>query len=319
MSQAAGACQGGPSPYEPAAGPSSSQHPLSPIPSPSPSHRPARSVLLWRRSDNVVFALLLGGAALVGVGDGVECRVKGILQVVDEAEGPTTKRDYEQATVPVGDALLGRVVDFLGRPLDPEPGGPESGPEPGGFAGGVAGERLPLLNAQVDMESREVIAEPLLTGVKSLDVLTPLGRGQALQVAGRRGAGKTALCIDAVLGQAGAGVRCVYAAVGSTAEQLERTVAALRDTGCLRYTTVVAATGDRPLGEQYAAMLAACSVGEAVRDAGGHSLVVLNDGGVMVRMWEQLTVAMAELGPVARDVQPGEAGGGEEDEVRGGH
>ena len=93
------------------------------------------------------------------------------------------------------------------------------------------------------------------------------------------------LCIDAVIGQRGTGVRCVYAAVGASHEQLRRTVEQLRQHGCLEYTTVVAATGDRPLGEQYAATLTACSIGERVRDEGGHSLVVLNDVSVMVGGW----------------------------------
>jgi F-type H+-transporting ATPase subunit alpha len=156
------------------------------------------------------------------------------------------------------------------------------------------------------MESREQITEALVTGVKALDVLTPLGRGQALQVSGPQGSGKTQLCIDAVIGQAGSGVRCVYAAVGCSSEQLRGTIEQLKAHGCMEYTTVVAATADRPLGEQYAAMLAACSMAEATRDSGGHSLVILNDVSVMVRMWEKITVAMADLGSVVTEVQAAE-------------
>ncbi|KAL4448343.1 hypothetical protein ABPG75_005562 [Micractinium tetrahymenae] len=280
----------------------------------------ARGVMLWRRSDNIVFALLLGGANLVAVGDGVECRVKGILQVLDGEEGPTTKREYEQMLVPVGDALVGQVVDFLGRPypLVQQDGQPSSSDGSGGSGGSGSAEQqhaagpaaqqapiganqqLPLLNGQPDMDSREQINEPLLTGVKAFDILTPLGRGQAQQIVGPQGSGKTQLCIDAVLGQRGTGVRCVFAAVGSSPEQLARTVEQLRSLGCLEYTTVVAATGDRPLGEQYAAMLTACSIGERIRDEGGHSLVVLNDASVMVNMWEMITYAMASLGAAAQ-------------------
>lgn len=255
---------------------------------------------MWRRSDNLVFALLLGGSQLVNVGDGVECKVRGILQVMDETEGPSTKREYEPTRVPVGKELIGHVVDYLGRAL------PDNGGEPLSLQPLGADIHLPLLNVQPDMESREQIAEPLITGVKALDVLTPLGRGQALQVSGPQGSGKTQLCIDAVMGQAKSGVRCVYAAVGCSAEQLERTVAQLKAHGCMEYTTVVAATADRPLGQQYAAMLTACSIAEATRDAGGHALVVLNDVSVMVRMWEMITVAMADLGSVATEVQAAE-------------
>lgn len=245
-----------------------------------------------------MFALLIGGSDLVTVGDGVECKVRGILQVVDENEGPRTKREYEPTMVPVGKGLCGQVVDFLGRPMQSLGGihgSPASAPNP---PLGLDAQ-LPLLNPQPDMESREQIAEALVTGVKALDVLTPLGRGQALQVSGPQGSGKTQLCIDAVLGQRGVGVRCVYAAVGCSVDQLTRTVAQLQAHQAMGYTTVVAATADRPLGEQYAAMLTACSIAEAVRDAGGHALVVLNDVGVAVRMWEMITVAMADLGSVA--------------------
>ena len=187
------------------------------------------------------------------------------------------------------------MVDYLGRTypgLDAAggPDSPGSSGDPG--AGSIGGndvprqlgtrQQLPMLNVQVDMDSREQIKESLFTGVKAVDVLTPIGRGQAQLVAGPTGAGKTQLCIDVVVGQRGAGVRCVYASVGSSRGQLARTVEQLRENGCLEYTTVVAATDDRPLGEQYAAMLTACSIGEQHRDEGGHALVVLNDVSVMV-------------------------------------
>lgn len=143
---------------------------------------------------------------------------------------------------------MGQVVDFLGRPYPLEEGEEEQGGDGGAQAAAQplgADALLPLLNAQPDMDSREQIHESLLTGVKALDILTPLGRGQALQVVGPQGAGKTQLCVDAVAGQRGSGVRCVYAAVGATREQLRRTVGALRAAGCMEHTTVVAATGDR--------------------------------------------------------------------------
>ncbi|KAI3426327.1 hypothetical protein D9Q98_008700 [Chlorella vulgaris] len=278
----------------------------------------AAGVMLWRRSDNIVFALVLGGADLVSLGDGVECQVKGTLQVLDDTEGPTTKREYQEMMVPAGEALVGQVVDFLGRPYPLQP--PQESSSSSSSSSDLDGnsssasqqqqqqqrapigvdQLLPLLNRQPDMNSREQINQPLMTGVKAFDILTPLGRGQAQQIVGPQGSGKSQLCIDAVIGQRGAGVRCVYAAVGSTHEQLQRTVGLLRQHGCMEYTTVVAATRDRPLGEQYAAMLTACSIAERTRDEGGHSLVVLNDVSVMVRMWEVITFAMAGLGPAAQ-------------------
>lgn len=245
----------------------------------------------------------MGGADLVTIGDGVECKVRAILQVVDESEGPCTKKEYHLTMVPVGSSLWGQVVDHLGRALSKT--GDLLRGEPQGACQQLGTEAwLPLLNRQPDMGSREQITEALITGVKALDILTPLGRGQALQVSGPKGSGKTQLCLDAILGQQGTGVRCVYAAVGCTGDQLSRTVAQLEEHKAMEYTTVVAAPSDRSLGEQYAAMLTACSIAEAIRDAGGHALVVLNDVGVAVRMWEMITVAMADLGSVALDVLP---------------
>jgi F-type H+-transporting ATPase subunit alpha len=244
--------------------------------------------------------LLLGGAYLVAVGDGVECAVKGILQVVDETQGATTKRDYKPFNVPVGSSLIGKVVDFLGRPHElsttTSSSSSSSNSPPYQQKQQIGTETmLPLLNKQPDMESREQINQPLTTGIRSLDIMTPLGKGQALQIVGTQSSGKTQLCIDTIAGQSTSNIRCVYAAVGATGPQLRRTLDRLQATGAMAYTTVVAATSDAPLGEQYAAMLAACSIAEATRDDGGNSLVVLNDAGVAVKMWERITEAMADL------------------------
>lgn len=289
----------------------------------------ARGVLLWRRSDNIVFALLLGGADLVAQGDRVECCVQGILQIIDDEEGPKTKRDYRLFQVPVGNSLKGRVIDYLCRPLDTSSGASVSS---GSFDERDSDDRvttaksvpvrteatLPLVNKQPDMENRQQIHESLFTGVRAIDILTPLGRGQTLLITGPKGSGKTQLCLDVIAGQADRGVHCVYAAVGSTQEQLERTINRLRDIGAMEYTTVVTATADKPLGEQYAAMLTACCIAEESRDNGGHSLVVFNDSGVAVKMWEHITAAMADLGTVALQVSAEDVkdvlGDGDEDE-----
>jgi F0F1-type ATP synthase alpha subunit len=195
----------------------------------------AAGVLLWHRSDDLAFAIVLGGASGVRPGEGVECRVRGVLQLADEAVGPVTRKEFELWQSPADDAeLAGRAVDFLGRPLagfDPvvlladsarrregEGGAGEAGeggppppppaPEGGGdpfFAParppvGMARTR-PLINEQVAMKSREQIGEALVTGVRAVDALTPVGRGSSLLVVGPAGSGKTALARDAVLGQ----------------------------------------------------------------------------------------------------------------------
>ncbi|CAL8468619.1 g8159 [Coccomyxa elongata] len=252
----------------------------------------ASGVLLWRRSDNICLALLLGGVGTVEVGEGVECRIRAILQVVDEQQGPMTKREYDVAKVPVGDELAGKVVDFLGR-------------APGTQVQLGTSAFAPLFGEQPDMESREQIAEALVTGVKALDMLTPLGRGQALLVTGMRQSGKTSLVLDAILGQYRSGVRCIYAAIGQSVDDVSATMALLKRKDALAYTTVVAAPEGASLGERYAAISSAIAVGERVRDCGGHALVIIDDLACMVEVWESITAALATLGPTAFDEEEG--------------
>lgn len=252
----------------------------------------ASGVLLWRRSDNVCFALILGGRQNVAAGDRVECRLKGILQVVDDAEGPSTKREYEVARVPVGAALCGQVVDFLGCPRGSQ------------YQLGMDAQ-LPLLNDQLDMKSREQINSASFTGIKAVDTLTPLGRGQAQLLVGPAGSGKSSLAVDAILGQHmqqqpdQQPVRCVYASVGHSQHEVDEMVAELSQAGAMRNTTVVSAAEGCGLGERYAALCSALSMGERVRDQGGHSFVVLDDISCMGAMWEMISRALASLGPTA--------------------
>jgi F0F1-type ATP synthase alpha subunit len=242
----------------------------------------ASGVLLWRRDDSTVFALVNDA---VSVGDIVECEFSGILQVADEEMGPQTKRKYKVTCVPVGDELIGEVVNFCGTPRDPN----------GTFSSEPIGTNIlyPLFNAPPKMEDRESIDSPLLTQVKAIDIIAPLGKGQALQISGLQGSGKTPLCIQAIMGQRGQGVRCVYAAVGCSEDQLAQTVRELERTGCMEYTTIVAATQDRGLGEQYAAICYACSIAERCRDEGGDALVVFNTVDPMVRLWSCITKSLS--------------------------
>ncbi|GIL83718.1 hypothetical protein Vretifemale_12457 [Volvox reticuliferus] len=176
------------------------------------------------------------------------------------------------------------------------------------------------------MKNREQINESLLTGVKALDILTPFGRGASLLVIGPCGSGKTRLALDAIAGQArwsgiaaatssaaslsgvtvaaadvptppGGPVRCVLALVGRTKAEVQAVVSELRSSGSLFNTAVVAVDEGAPLGHQYAAMCCACSIGERVRDEGGHSLVVVDDIRPLSDVWEQLLGGLAGLGP----------------------
>ncbi len=240
--------------------------------------------LLWRRDDNLVFALVSDGDA--SAGDSVDCQFSGILQVADEDNGPQTKRRFKIATVPVGDEMVGKVVNFLGYPVK---------------NGVVEHTRIgtssmyPLLNAPPNMEDRESIDSPLITGVKAIDIITPLGKGQALQVSGIQGSGKTQVCLQAIMGQKDNNVRCVYVAVGCSKEQISQTIKMLEESGCMEYTTVVVATEDQGLGKQYAAICYGCSIAERHRDEGGDALVVFNNIGPMVNLWDSITQSMASL------------------------
>ncbi|GLI64321.1 hypothetical protein VaNZ11_007548 [Volvox africanus] len=292
-------------------------------------------VLLWHRSDNLSFCLVLGDPSTVSEGTPVECKIKGVLQVVDDVKGPITRKDFETFNVPAGEDAFGRVCDHIGRHL-PEyddavsassaaalvspaasrspAAGSGGSSSSGGSSGGSSNRFRPLVNQQVDMKNREQINESLLTGVKALDILTPFGRGASLLVIGPSGSGKTRLALDAIAGQArwsgaaaaaatavptppGGPVRCVLALAGRTKAEVQAVVSELRSSGSLFNTAVVAVEEGAPLGHQYAAMCCACAIGERVRDEGGHSLVVVDDIRPLSDVWEQLLGGLAGLGP----------------------
>ncbi|KAJ9515099.1 hypothetical protein QJQ45_028891, partial [Haematococcus lacustris] len=272
-------------------------------------------VLLWHRSDDIAFALILGGAQEVAVGTGAECKIKGVLQVLDEAKGPITKKEFELFEAPVADDMFGRLVNFLGQDLDPAlhdsssssspqdagaaPRPPHSpspaqaaDPSTSGRVGPAPGSSRmrPIINNQVAMKSRDQVSEPLLTGVKAVDLLTPLGRGACLLVVGPAGSGQQQLVEDCLLGQRGTGVRCVYASTQRPLHELSALRGRLAAAGALEHCCLMAAAPQAPLGEKYAALCAALAVGERVRDRGGHCLVVLDDLQPLALLWSQLAI-----------------------------
>jgi F-type H+-transporting ATPase subunit alpha len=165
------------------------------------------------------------------------------------------------ASVAVGDELLGRVVDALGRPLD---GGPPV----------RSAERRPVEVAAPGVADRAPVREPMHTGIKVIDALLPLGRGQRELILGDRATGKTSLALDAILAQREGGVICVYAAIGLRKTNVAEVVETLRAADVLRLTVVVVADADSPPGQQYLAPYTACTIGESFMRAGRHVLVV---------------------------------------------
>jgi F-type H+-transporting ATPase subunit alpha len=206
-------------------------------------------------------------------------------------EGDEVRRLGRLASVPVGDALLGRVVDALGRPVD-------------GGADIAVSERRPLESRAPGITERQNVREPLQTGIKVIDALVPIGRGQRELIIGDRRTGKTTIAIDTILNQRGQDVRCFYVAIG----QKLSTVASLRDVlarhGALEYTTIVSATAAEPASLQFLAPFAGCAMAEHYRDGGRHALVVYDDLTKHAQAYRQLSLLLRR--PPGREAFPGD-------------
>ncbi len=205
--------------------------------------------------------------------------------------GDEVRRSGRVLEVPVGDALLGRVVDPLGRALDG--GGPLE-----------TRERLPVERAATGIADREPVTEPLQTGIKVVDALFPIGRGQRELIVGDRQTGKTALALTAILAQRDTGVLCVYCSIGRRGAEVARTVASLRRHGALAYTTVMVAPAEAEPGLRQVAPFAAMSVAEAWMEAGRHVLVVLDDLVQHARSHREVSLLLRR--PPGREAYPGD-------------
>ncbi len=168
------------------------------------------------------------------------------------------------ASVPVADELLSRVVDALGRPLD---GGPAL----------RSTDYWPVEREAAGVVDRQPVREPMHTGIKVIDTLLPLGRGQRELILGDRATGKTAIALDAILAQRDTGVVCIYAAIGQRKASIAETIGLLQENGAMRYTVVVVADAESPAGQQYLAPFTACTIGEYFMRQGRHALVVFDD------------------------------------------
>ena len=169
-------------------------------------------------------------------------------------EGDTVKRSNKIMSVPVGDALIGRVVNPLGQPLDGK--GPVQ-----------TDQRNPLERIAPGVIARQPVREPLQTGIKPIDAMIPIGRGQRELIIGDRQTGKTAIILDTILNQRGGDMICIYCAIGQKRSTVAQVIKTLTDNGAMDYTIVVVASATEPATMQYIAPFAACAIGEYFRDS----------------------------------------------------
>ncbi|HLV24814.1 MAG TPA: F0F1 ATP synthase subunit alpha [Gemmatimonadales bacterium] len=207
-------------------------------------------------------------------------------------EGDEVRRTGRVLEVPVGPALIGRVVDPLGRPID---GGPEI----------VATTTRQVESDAPGIIVRQPVKEPLQTGIKAIDSMIPIGRGQRELIIGDRGTGKTAIAIDTIINQKGTGVICVYVAIGQKASTVASVVERLRDSGAMEYTIVVAATASDPAPMQYIAPYSGCAMAEYfMYNEGKATLCVYDDLSKQAAAYRQLSLILRR--PPGREAYPGD-------------
>ena len=206
-------------------------------------------------------------------------------------EGQIVKATGRILSVPVGDGLLGRVVNPLGEPIDGK--------------GPIASSENRRLEIQAPgIISRQPVAEPLQTGIKAIDAMTPIGRGQRELIIGDRKTGKTTVAIDTIINQAGQGVKCIYVAIGQKGSTVAQTVDTLREYGALDYTVVVNAPASEPAPFKYLAPYAGCAMGQHWMDSGEHALIVYDDLSKQADAYRQLSLLLRR--PPGREAYPGD-------------
>ena len=205
--------------------------------------------------------------------------------------GDHARRTRRVASVPTGEALLGRVINPLGRPLD------DLGP--------MAADRLePVERRAPAIMERAPVTRPLQTGIKAVDALVPIGRGQRELILGDRQTGKTAVALDTILNQAGSGVISVYCAIGQRGDAVARVIARLRDSGVMENCVVVVAGAEEPPGLQYIAPYAATTIAERFMRAGRNALIVYDDLTRHARAYRELSLLLRR--PPGREAYPGD-------------
>ncbi|HEY6162837.1 MAG TPA: F0F1 ATP synthase subunit alpha, partial [Bacteroidia bacterium] len=215
----------------------------------------------------------------------------------DIKEGDTVKRTRKIASIKVGEGMLGRVVDTLGNPIDGK--------------GPIKGEmyEMPLERKAPGVIFRQPVNEPLQTGIKAIDAMIPIGRGQRELVIGDRQTGKTAVCIDTIINQkefyeAGKPVFCIYVAIGQKGSTVANIQRVLEDNGAMPYTVIVSATASDPAPMQFYAPFAGAAIGEYFRDTGRPALIVYDDLSKQAVAYREVSLLLRR--PPGREAYPGD-------------
>jgi F-type H+/Na+-transporting ATPase subunit alpha len=206
-------------------------------------------------------------------------------------EGDTVKRTGRIISVPVGEEILGRVVDALGNPIDGK------GPI-------VAKQFMPIERLAPGVVDRSPVKEPLQTGLKAIDGMVPIGRGQRELIIGDRQTGKTAVAVDTIINQKGLDVVCIYNAIGQKQSTIAQVVKTLEDAGAMEYTIVVAAGASDPAPLLYISPYSACTIGEYFRDTGRHALCVYDDLSKHAQAYREISLLLRR--PPGREAYPGD-------------
>ena len=207
------------------------------------------------------------------------------------SEGDTAKCTKRILEVPVGEALLGRVVDSLGNPID-------------GKGEINASDSSPIEKIAPGVIQRVSVAQPVQTGLKSIDSMVPIGRGQRELIIGDRQTGKTAVAVDTIINQKGTGVKCIYVAIGQKASSVNVVIRKLEEHGAMEHTIVVAATASDSAAMQYIAPYAGCAMGEYFRDRGEDALIIYDD--LTKQAWAYRQVSLLLRRPPGREAYPGD-------------
>src|SRR5512141_2844284 len=245
--------------------------------------------------DNVMSGELLefpGG--VMGMALNLEEESVGAVLMGDDSkirEGDIVKRTKRIAEVPVGDAIVGRVVDGIGQPIDGK--------------GPIASKEFRHIEVIAPgIVKRQSVRESLQTGLKAVDAMIPIGRGQRELIIGDRQTGKTAVAIDTIINQKGQNVICIYVAIGQKRSTVAQVVKTLTEHGAMDYTIIVSATASDPAPLQFIAPYTGCTIGEYFRDKGGHALIVYDDLSKQATAYRQLSLLLRR--PPGREAYPGD-------------